>query len=94
MVVVEAAAHATPSIVVAGKDNAATELVEDGVNGVLVQSAEPEVIAAAIVRVHEAGMALRESTAAWFVEHAGELSLESSLAKVLASYAHTSTAVH
>jgi glycosyltransferase involved in cell wall biosynthesis len=94
MVVVEAAAHATPSIVVAGEDNAATELVEDGVNGVLVQSAEPEAIAAAIVRVHEAGMALRESTAAWFVEHAGELSLESSLAKVLASYAHTSTAVH
>ena len=41
MVVVEASAHATPSIVVAGEDNAATELVEDGVNGVVVASAGP-----------------------------------------------------
>ncbi len=86
MVVVEASAHASPSIVVAGEDNAATELVADGVNGVVVPSAEPEAIADAIVRVHEAGLALRESTARWFAEHAEELSLESSLAKVLASY--------
>jgi glycosyltransferase involved in cell wall biosynthesis len=94
MVVVEASAHATPSIVVAGEDNAATELVQDGVNGVLVQSAEPEAIAAAIVRVHEAGMAPRESTARWFVEHAEELSLESSLEQVLASYSGASAAIH
>ena len=94
MVVVEASAHATPSIVVAGEDNAATELVQDGVNGVLAQSAEPEAIAAAIVRVHEAGMAPRESTARWFVEHAEELSLESSLEQVLASYSGASAAIH
>jgi glycosyltransferase involved in cell wall biosynthesis len=94
MVVVEASAHATPSIVVAGEDNAATELVEDGVNGVVVASAEPGAIADAIVRVHEAGPALRESTAGWYAEHAGELSLESSLERVLASYASASTAIH
>jgi glycosyltransferase involved in cell wall biosynthesis len=87
MVVVEASAHATPSIVVAGEDNAATELVEDGINGVVVSSAEPEAIADAIVRAHEAGPALRESTARWFAEHARELSLEASLEQVLASYA-------
>ena len=86
MVVVEASAHATPSIVVAGEDNAATELVEEGVNGVVVASADPEAVAAAIVRVHEAGLALRESTAGWFAEHAEELSLESSLRAVLESY--------
>jgi glycosyltransferase involved in cell wall biosynthesis len=86
MVVVEASAHATPSIVVAGEDNAATELVEDGVNGLVVASADPEAIADAIVRVHEAGLALRESTAQWFAEHAEELSLESSLERVLARY--------
>ena len=86
MVVVEASAHATPSIVVIAEDNAATELVQDGVNGVVVQSADPEAVAAAIVRVHEAGMALRESTAGWFAENAELLSLESSLQKVLASY--------
>jgi glycosyltransferase involved in cell wall biosynthesis len=90
MVVVEASAHATPSIVVAGEDNAATELVEDGVNGVVVPSDEPEAIAEAIVRVHEAGPALRESTAGWYAEHAGELSLEASLEQVLASYARPS----
>jgi glycosyltransferase involved in cell wall biosynthesis len=94
MVVVEASAHATPSIVVAGEDNAATELVEDGVNGVVVPSDEPEAIADAIVRVHEAGPALRESTAGWYAEHAGELSLEASLEQVLASYASASTAIH
>jgi len=94
MVVVEASAHATPSIVVADEDNAATELVQDGVNGVIVESAKPEAIADAIVRVHEAGPALRESTAGWFAENAEELSLESSLEKVLANYASASTAIH
>jgi glycosyltransferase involved in cell wall biosynthesis len=94
MVVVEASAHATPSIVVAGEDNAATELVEDGVNGVVVASDEPEAVADAIVRVHEAGPALRESTAGWYAEHAEHLSLESSLEQVLASYASASTAIH
>ena len=86
MVVVEASAHATPSIVVAAEDNAATELVEDGVNGMVVASADPDAVAEAIVCIHEAGLELRESTARWFAEHAEELSLESSLEQVLASY--------
>ena len=94
MVVVEASAYAIPSIVVAGEDNAAIELVEEGINGVVVPSADPEAIADAIVRVHEAGPAMRESTARWFAEHAEELSLESSLKMVLASYASASTAIH
>jgi glycosyltransferase involved in cell wall biosynthesis len=87
MVVVEASANATPSIVVSAEDNAATELVEDGVNGVVVESDDPEAIADAIVRVSEAGIKMRESTAHWFAENTEELSLESSLRKVLASYA-------
>jgi glycosyltransferase involved in cell wall biosynthesis len=86
MVVVEASAHATPSVVVAGADNAAVELVREGVNGVLAPSADPEAVAEAIVRVYRAGMALRESTARWFAENAQRLSLESSLRTVLASY--------
>jgi glycosyltransferase involved in cell wall biosynthesis len=94
MVVVEASAHATPSIVMAAEDNAATELVRDGFNGIVVPSADPEAIADAIVRVHKAGMALRDSTARWFAENAEELSLESSLEKVLASYSGVSTAIH
>jgi glycosyltransferase involved in cell wall biosynthesis len=92
MVVVEAAARATPSVVVAGPDNAATELVSDGVNGVVVAGEDPRDIADAIVRVHEAGFALRQSTARWFAEHAESLSLESSLERVLESYAAGTTA--
>jgi glycosyltransferase involved in cell wall biosynthesis len=87
LVVVEAAARGTPSIVVAGEDNAATELIEEGVNGYVAARPDPEELAEAIVRVHEAGMALRESTASWFLENAGRLSLESSLRVVLDSYA-------
>lgn len=87
MVVVEAAACGTPSIVIVGEDNAATELVQDGVNGAIVQFAEPEAIAAAIERVHLAGAAMRRGTIAWFEENAERLSLESSLEIVLVGYA-------
>ena len=90
MVVVEAAARGTPSVVVAGEDNAATELIEEGVNGFIAASATGEAIAEAIVRVHEAGMALRESTAAWFAENAEWLSLEHSLRVVVEGYEEAS----
>ncbi|MGD0454663.1 MAG: glycosyltransferase [Solirubrobacteraceae bacterium] len=86
LVVVEAAARGTPSVVVAGEDNAATELIVEGVNGTIAHSADPQAVAEAIVRVHEGGTALRQSTAAWFAENAERLSLESSLQTVLASY--------
>jgi glycosyltransferase involved in cell wall biosynthesis len=86
LIVVEAASRGTPSIVVAAEDNAATELIEEGVNGFIVPGAEPEQIAAAIERVATAGMPLRESTARWFAENSSRLSLESSLESVLASY--------
>ncbi len=87
LVVVEAAARATPSVVLAGEDNAATELIDEGVNGTIAHSSDPRAVADAIVRVHEAGVALRESTAGWFAENAQALSLESSLREVLESYA-------
>lgn len=86
LVVVEAAAAGTPSVVVRDPDNAATELVEDGVNGVIAPSADPEDLADAIVRVHEAGPALRQSTARWFERNARRLSLDNSLETVLRAY--------
>jgi glycosyltransferase involved in cell wall biosynthesis len=86
LVVVEAAARGTPSVVVAGEDNAATELIEEGVNGTIAPSADPQAVADAIVRVHDAGIAMRQSTADWFARNAETLSLEHSLALVLASY--------
>jgi glycosyltransferase involved in cell wall biosynthesis len=87
MVVVEAAALGTPSVVVAGPDNAATDLVSEGENGYVAASASPEDLAAAIGRVHADGHALRERTAAWFAANAERLSLEGSLERVLESYA-------
>jgi glycosyltransferase involved in cell wall biosynthesis len=87
LVVVEAAALGTPSIVVQGPDNAATELVEEGRNGFVARSADPDDLAETIVRVHEEGLALRESTAAWFAENADRLSVDNSLETVLRAYA-------
>jgi glycosyltransferase involved in cell wall biosynthesis len=86
--VVEAAAHGTPSIVVDGPDNAAVELVEHGVNGFVAPSASAGDLATTIVRVREAGHALRLSTAAWFARNSRRLSLSGSLDAVAAAYRH------
>jgi glycosyltransferase involved in cell wall biosynthesis len=86
LVVVEAAARGTPSVAVAGEDNAATELIAEGVNGTVAPRSDAESIADAIVRMHEAGVAMRQSTARWFAENERSLSLESSLEAVLESY--------
>jgi glycosyltransferase involved in cell wall biosynthesis len=86
LVVVEAAAHGTPSIVVRGPDNAATELIEEGINGVVAASASASDLASAILRVYEAGPVLRRSTAAWFACNAERLSLAGSLDQVSAAY--------
>lgn len=86
LIVVEASAAGTPAVVVAGPDNAATELVAEGVNGFVAQSASPADLAEAIVRVSEAGPQLRDTTADWFGQNARRLSLESSLERVLATY--------
>jgi glycosyltransferase involved in cell wall biosynthesis len=87
MIVIEAAAAGTPSVVVRGEDNAATELIEEGVNGFVAASASPEDLAAAISRVLDGGIELRRATAEWFEANAARLSLESSLERVLLGYA-------
>lgn len=88
LVVIEAAARGVPTVVVEGPDNAATELVEEGVNGTIVSSAAPDVLAAAIGRVHQAGPELRRSTLEWFRRNQERLSLERSLERVLDEYGH------
>jgi glycosyltransferase involved in cell wall biosynthesis len=86
LVVIEAASRGTPSVVVADLDNAAVELVEEGVNGTVAASASAQDLAAAILRVHAAGDDLRRSTAGWFARNAQRLSIEGSLDTVAASY--------
>jgi glycosyltransferase involved in cell wall biosynthesis len=87
LVVVEAAARGVPSVVVEGPDNAAAELVEEGVNGTIAPSASPDDLAAAVMRIHAGGPELRGATSAWFSRNAARLSIESSLAVVLEAYA-------
>ncbi len=87
LVVVEAAAAGTPSVVAAGPDNAAVELVEEGVNGVVARSDAPQDLADALVEAVTGGDALRERTAAWFAASARRLSVQASLEQVLAAYA-------
>ena len=91
-VVIEASARGVPVVVVDGPDNAATELVEEGVNGTIAPTAAADDIAAAIVRLAGAGHALRDSSADWFNRNAERLSLESSLKVVLAAYSGEASA--
>ncbi|MGH3077102.1 MAG: glycosyltransferase family 4 protein, partial [Gaiellaceae bacterium] len=86
LVVVEAAAHGTPSVVVDGPENAAIELVREGVNGAVAESASPASLGAAISRVVESGATLRESTAGWFAENAPTLRIDRSLELVVDGY--------
>jgi len=92
LVVVEASARGVPSVVVADPDNAATELVDEGRNGFVAASAQPDDIADAILRVRAAGAPLRASTAAWFEENRDRLSLTGSLDRVAAAYGAGETA--
>lgn len=84
LVVIEAAARGTPSVIAAGPDNAAVELIEPGVNGVVAASDAPEDLAEAVVTA--VSSALHGSTAAWFTEHAERLALSTSLQQVIAAY--------
>jgi glycosyltransferase involved in cell wall biosynthesis len=87
LVVVESAVQGVPSVVVAGADNAATELVEEGVNGAVASSPNAADLADAVRRIQAAGDELRVSTLDWFRRNAQRLSLESSLQRLLDEYA-------
>ena len=87
LVVVEAASVGTPAIVVEGPENAGTELIENGVNGFAVRSASSAVLGEAIVRAVGGSSDLRATTLDWYERHRAELSIETSLSEVEASYA-------
>jgi len=83
LVIAEAAAHGTPSVVVAGSDNAAAELVAEGVNGFVAASVAPHEVGYAIVRALRAGRSLRESTRSWFERERVTRSLGGSVDEIL-----------
>jgi hypothetical protein len=86
MVVVEAAARGTPSIVAAGEDKRGYGAHRGGSQGVIAERADAGSVADAIVLAHRAGLPMRESTARWFADNAEALSLEHSLKTVLENY--------
>jgi glycosyltransferase involved in cell wall biosynthesis len=86
LVVVEAAARGTPSVVAAAPDNAATELIADGQNGVVARDASPLGLAEAMMAVHAAGPQLLSRTRAWFAAQAPTLTLDASLAQIESLY--------
>ena len=86
LVVVETLSKGTPVVLVRGEDNASTEFVTEGENGFIAPSTSAGDLAAAVVRVSEAGPELRASTLRSFKENAGRLSVQGSLEKVTAAY--------
>ncbi|WP_353815382.1 glycosyltransferase family 4 protein [Agromyces sp. SYSU T00266] len=83
LVVVEAAAQGTPSVVVAGEDNAAAELVAPGVNGEIAEDASADALGRAIVRVVLSGDRMRRSTADWFAAERERRNLGASVDEIL-----------
>jgi glycosyltransferase involved in cell wall biosynthesis len=66
LVIAEAAACGTPSVVVASEDNAAVELIDEGINGFVAFSTAPNTLGVAIQQAVNGGPSLRASTRQWF----------------------------
>jgi glycosyltransferase involved in cell wall biosynthesis len=66
LVIAEAAACGTPSVVVASEDNAAVELIDEGINGFVASSTAPNTLGLAIQQAVSGGPPLRASTRQWF----------------------------
>ncbi|MBJ7472299.1 MAG: glycosyltransferase, partial [Solirubrobacteraceae bacterium] len=79
MVVVESAARGVPVVVARADDNAATELVDEGVNGFIAADVTAAVLGQALVDACNGGDELRASTCDWFASNAERLSLGRSL---------------
>lgn len=86
LVALEAMNFGTPALVLNHPDSAASERIVPGVNGVLIQSPEPEPLASAILSVHAAGMSLRDRTLDWRRRHDGALTVNHSLPYLISRY--------
>ena len=83
LVVVESCSSGTPVVLVDGEDNAAVELVEEGVNGRVAASVSPAELGQAIADVVRAGSPLRRSTAAWYEQARRTKTVRASAAGIL-----------
>jgi glycosyltransferase involved in cell wall biosynthesis len=83
LVVLEASGHGLPSVLVAAGDNAAVELIDDGVNGHVCASADPGEQARAVLAL-AADDAIHERTRAWYEEHRARFSVATCAAEIRA----------
>lgn len=85
LVVVEANAHGTPVVLVADEGNAATELVDDGVNGIVAPRTSPTDLARAIRAVADGGDDLRRSARAWYDTAVGTRTIRRTVEGILSA---------
>lgn len=85
LVVVEANAHGTPVVLVADEGNAATELIDDGVNGVVAPSIRPDDLARAIRAVADGGDDLRRTSRAWYDTAVGTRTIRRTVEGILSA---------
>lgn len=81
LIVLEAAAHALPSVLVSEPDNAACELVEQGRNGWVCGSADPAVLADAVMRL-SSDPEVHQRTARWYERASRIHSLENAITEL------------
>lgn len=86
LVVIEAAHRGVPIVVVEAPDNAATELVSEGRNGLVVKAADAAQLASAILECARRGTELRRSTRQWYSENQDRVAIEASLEVVVREY--------
>lgn len=85
LVVVEANAHGTPVVLVADEGNAATELIDDGVNGIVAPRTSPTDLARAIRAVADGGDDLRRSARAWYDTAVGTRTIRRTVEGILSA---------
>lgn len=85
LVVVEANAHGTPVVLVADEGNAATELIDDGVNGVVAPSTRPDDLARAIRAVADGDDDLRRTSRAWYDTAVGTRTIRRTVEGILSA---------
>jgi glycosyltransferase involved in cell wall biosynthesis len=78
LAVLEAAAHGVPSVLVAGTDNAATEVVEQGRNGVVCEAPDPDELARAVLEL-AATPDIHRRVQAWYQESRRRLSVDNAV---------------
>jgi glycosyltransferase involved in cell wall biosynthesis len=82
LVVAESSSHGLPVVAIRHVDNAATQLIVDGVNGVIVPSQSSRELAEGILFVLRNAQAMRSSTIAWYAQESIDNGIEKSIDEI------------